>query len=165
MLNTFKAKIYKIGINAVVDVPKRVTSSLIATAGRIKIMGTINGFDFKTTLMPVKERPHLLYVNMNMLRGGATALGKTTTFSIEQDTSKKVEKNSRMHRELLKQLKTKKLVEAFDALTHSRKKDILNYLHNLRTAETVQRNIDNVILQLEHRQKNVRIPLPLKSNR
>jgi len=162
MPNTFKAKIYKIGINAVVDVPKRITASMIATAGRIKIKGTINGFDFKTTLMPVKDGLHLLYVNIPMLKGGETALGKIASFVIEQDTGKKVEKNQRMHESLLKQLKKKNLVEEFHALTASRKKDILRYLNQLKSEETLKRNIDNVILQLQRQQKNVRIPLPLK---
>ena len=162
MPNTFKAKIYKIGINAVVDVSKRITSTMSPTAGRIKIKGTINGFDFKTTLMPVKDGPHLLYVNMIMLKGGATALGKTATFSIEQDTSKKVEKTQVMHAALLKQLKAKGFVDTFHELTPSRKRDILSYLHKVKAEETLKRNIDNVILQLEQKQKNVRIPLPLK---
>jgi hypothetical protein len=162
MQNTFKAKIYKIGINAVVDVPKRVTSNLVATAGRIKIKGIINGFDFKTTLMPVKDGLHLLYVNMIMLKGGATTLGKTASFSLEQDTRKKLEKKHSMHKALLKQLIAKKMVENFHALTPARKKDILTYLHQVKATDTLNRNINNVILQLERKQKNVRIPLPLK---
>lgn len=159
---SFKAKIYKIGINAVVDAPTRITSSMTSTAGRIKIKGTINGFDFKTTLIPVKNGLHLLYVNIPMLKGGETALGKTATFTIEQDTSKKVEKDQRMHPDLLKQLKAKKLVEEFQALTPSRKKDILRYLNQLKAEETIKRNVDNVIGQLERKQKNIRIPLPQK---
>jgi len=158
----FKARIYKIGINAVVNVPKQVTSALVATAGRIKIKGTINGFPFTTTLMPVKSRMHLLYVNMLMLKGAQTALGKIASFSIEQDTSKKLVKNYPMHSGLLKQLKVKKLFDDFQALTHARKKDILRYLNQLRGADTVKRNIGSVIFQLERKQKNVRIPLPLK---
>lgn len=161
MPNTFKAKIYKIGINAVVDVPKRITSTMTAISGRIKIKGTIDGFDFKTTLMPVKDGLHLLYVNMIMLKGGATALGKTATFSIEQDTNKKIVKDQVMHAALQKQLKAKNLEPNFHELTSSRKRDILSYLHKVKAAETLQRNVDHVILQLERKQKDVRIPLPL----
>jgi hypothetical protein len=160
MSGNFKAKIYKIGINAVADVPKRITSTLIATAGRIKIKGTINGFDFKTTLMPVKDGLHLLYVNIPMLKGGQTALGKAASFSVEQDLSRKGEKNQPMHRALLKELKAKNLAGDFQALTASRKKDILKYLHQVKGEETLRRNMDSVILQLERKQKNVRIPLP-----
>jgi hypothetical protein len=156
----FKAKIYKIGINAVVDVPKRVTSSLTATAGRIKIKGTINGFDFNTTLMPVKEGEHLLYVNIPMLKGGQTDLGETASFSIDQDRSRKVDKHQSMHGALLKALNAKNLTGDFHGLTASRKRDILKYLHQVKGEETVRRNIDSVILQLEEKLKNVRIPLP-----
>ena len=164
MVLTFKAKIYKIGINAVVDVPKRITSKFTAVSGRIRIKGTINDFNFTTTLMPVKDGLHLLYVNMIMLKGGVTALGKTATFVIKRNHSKKTEENQIMHKALLKKLQEKKLADVFHSLIHSRKRDILNYLHKIKGEETLKRNIDNVILQLERKQNNVRIPLPLKKS-
>ena len=157
----FKAKIYKIGINAVVDVPQRVISKLIPTAGRIKITGTINGFTFKTTLMPVKNGLHLLYVNMIALKGGETALGKTAAFIICQDTSKPVEEMFPMHDALKKELIENNLLQVFHALTLARKKDILKYLYKVKAKETLKRNINSVILQLKNNQANVSIPLPL----
>jgi hypothetical protein len=72
----FKATIYRIGINLVVDVPPKVTNKLNATKGQIKIQGTINGFAFHTTLMPVKNKPFILYVNMPMLKGTGAVEGE-----------------------------------------------------------------------------------------
>ena len=52
---SFKAKIYKVGINPCVDVPEKIYSKLIATKGYIPVKGTINQFPFQQTLCPVKK--------------------------------------------------------------------------------------------------------------
>ena len=67
MAFTFKAVIYKVGINPVVDVPVRITKKLIATKGYIPVKGSINGFAFHQTLCPVKDAPPRLYVNGPMM--------------------------------------------------------------------------------------------------
>lgn len=88
MKHTFKAEIYQTGINWCVDVPTEITDQLDSEKGRINIKGQINGFEFTTTLMPVKNALHKLFVNKGMMKGGETALGQVATFKIEQDTEK-----------------------------------------------------------------------------
>ena len=48
----------------------------------------INRFEFTKTLMPVNNKPHRLFVNQAMMKGGKTALGEIATFEIEQDNEK-----------------------------------------------------------------------------
>jgi len=156
-MHSFKAKIYKVGINAVVDVPEAVSGKMEPEKGYIRIKGTINGFDFATTLVPVKDNPYRLFVNIPILKGGNTALGNEAQFSIEQNFEAK-ENDYPMVPALAKQLKSKKLTDAFEALTPSRRKDILKYLNYLKTEETLQKNIDKVIKQLEDKSGNVRVP-------
>ena len=157
MKHTFKAKIYKTGINWCVDVPTEITELLTAEKGRINIKGQINGFDFTKTLMPVKNEPHRLFVNQVMMKGGKTALGETATFEIEQDNEKE-DKEYPTPLILTEQLKKEQLTTAFDSLTASRKKDILKYLNYVKTEETLLKNIDKLIAQLKNKEKNVRIP-------
>lgn len=154
---TFKAEIYKVGINWCVDVPAKITEQLIADKGRINIKGKINGYDFIKTLMPVKDAPHRLFVNQAMMTGGKTALGQTVTFVIEQDTEKIV-KQYPTPLILTEQLEKHQLTKAFDNLTTSRKRDILKYLNYVKTEETLMKNIDKLITQLKNKEKNVRIP-------
>src|SRR5688500_17510328 len=92
MKHSFKAKIYSVGINWCVDVPRRITKQLTAERGYIKIKGEINGFTFTKTLMPVKNSPYRLFVNQAMMKGGGTALGKTASFKIEQNSDKAIKK-------------------------------------------------------------------------
>jgi hypothetical protein len=153
----FKAKIYKTGINWCVDVPLRISSKMTSKKGYIKIKGKVNDFDFAKSLVPVKNRPHRLFVNLIMMKGGKTALGKVAHFNIEQDNQKKKEKYSipKLLREVLKE---NKLTETFNSLTPSRKNDILKYLSFIRTEETMMKNITKLIGQLKTNQKSVRIP-------
>jgi hypothetical protein len=153
---SFKARIYKTGINWCVDVPKRITSQLKSEKGSIKVKGEINGFKFSKSLVPVKDAPYRLFVNGVMMKGGETALGATANFLIQQDKSK-VDKNYKAPATLTEALKKNNLTTAFEELTSSRKKDVLKYLNNIKTEKTLQKNIDKVIHQLMHR-KSVRIP-------
>ena len=157
MKHTFKAKIYKTGINWCVDVPTAITELLTAEKGRIKIKGQINNFDFTKTLMPVKNAPHRLFVNQTMMKGGKTALGETATFVIEQNNEKTNKKYS-IPLILTEQLKKHQLTSDFDNLTASRKKDILKYLSYVKAEKTLQKNIDKLISQLKNNERNVRIP-------
>jgi hypothetical protein len=156
MIN-FKAKIYKVGINTCVDVPVSVTKRMTATKGYIKVKGTINDFSFTKTLVPVKEAPYRLFVNIPMLKGSESKLGDTVNFSVEQDF-KKVKKEYPMPPGLQRQLKNKKLLKDFNDLTISRKTDILKYLSYIKTEDTLQKNISKIIKKLEAKEKTIRIP-------
>ncbi len=156
-MQTFTAKIYKTGINAAVDVPHEVTEGMVADKGYLRIRGTINSFDFMQTLVPVKDAPYRLFVNIPMLKGGNAAIGDMAEFVIAQDFTKK-EDYYPMLAALEKRLKAEKLTDAFEALTPSRKKDILKYLGYIKTEATLLKNIDKVIAQLKEKKADVRVP-------
>lgn len=153
----FKATIYRIGINLVVDVPVRITKQLQLTKGTVKIVGTINDFDFHTTLMPVKDKPHILYVNMPMLKGSGKAEDDTASFIIRQDFNH-YEYHYPMPDLLKEGLKKAKVEKEFQNLTPSRQKDILKYLHYVKTEATLARHIATLIKKLSAREANIRIP-------
>ena len=153
----FQATIYRIGINLVVDVPAKVTKKLKATKGRIKVQGTINGFHFHTTLMPVKGKPYILYVNTPMLKGTGAIEGDVVKFSIAQDLNH-YEHHYPMPAILARKLKDEKLHDQFERLTESRKKDILKYLSYVKTEETLLKHISILLKRLKTGEKNIRIP-------
>ena len=153
----FKSRIYRIGINLVVNVPKKVTGQLLATKGLIKIRGTINGFSFHTTLMPVKNKPYILYVNIPMLKGAVLKEGDMGSFSVQQDLTS-YEQHYPMPALLTEALKKTKLSEQFTVLTESRKKDILKYLNGIKTETTLQKHITTLVKKLKNKEKNIRIP-------
>lgn len=157
MRYSFQAVIYKIGINWAVDVPEEITQKLTPKKGYIRIKGTVNGFSFNKSLVPVKGASYRLFVNLIMMKGGKTAVGKIANFQIEQDTSDP-EKEYPIPTQLTKKLKENQLEDTFNNLTFSRRKEIVRYLSFIKTEETLHRNIDKVISQLKSNERNTRIP-------
>lgn len=156
-MKTFKATLYKTGINAAVDVPHEITDDMQPDKGYIRIKGIINGFRFEQTLVPVKGAPYRLFVNIPMLKGGKTAIGDVAEFRIAQDFTPK-EQYYEMNAQLQERLEDENLAGAFDALTPSRKKDIMKYLFYIKTEATLQKNIEKVITQLQDKSTDVRVP-------
>ena len=144
---SFKAKIYKVGINPCVDVPEKIYSKLIATKGYIPVKGTINQFPFQQTLCPVKNGPYRLYVNIPMMKGADVVTGDTAKFSIEQDDKPKtqIEVPAFLTTALIKN----KLMAAFEELTPSRQKEISKYLGYLKTEEAKKRNLEKLMSSLK----------------
>jgi Bacteriocin-protection, YdeI or OmpD-Associated/Domain of unknown function (DUF1905) len=153
----FKAEIYKTGINFCVDVPDKITSKLERVKGYIKTKGTVNGFPFTKSLVPVKKGPYRLFVNIQTLKGGQTKVGEIANFVIEQNFES-TSKEYSMPELLKQQLKQNNLTADFDNLSQSRKKDILRYLNYIKKEETLVKNIQKVVNQLVQKQKTARIP-------
>jgi hypothetical protein len=153
MKRSFKAIIYKTGINPCVDVPGKITSSMKAMKGYIPVKGTINGHPFIQTLVPVNDAPYRLFVNGPMLKGPGTKPGDTVRFSIEQDLAPKDEP---FPAGLKKALSSNRLLAEFNQLTPARKKEVLRYLNHLKTSASLQSNIDKVVRQLQEKNNNTK---------
>jgi hypothetical protein len=156
-IHSFKARIYKTGINFCVDVPKKITSKLIAVKGYIKVKGEVNGFPFTKSLVPVKGGDYRLFINMITLKGGNTDVGKIAKIELELDLDTDVQEHH-IPPPLATQLRQNGLKDAFDKLSQAMRRNILKYLSFIKTEETLQKNIRKVITQLEQGEKNVRIP-------
>jgi hypothetical protein len=145
MKHKFSAKIYKVGINPCVKVPYEITEKMKPEKGYIPVRGKIQKHDFTHTLVPVKNSNYRLYVNGPMLKGGEVKVGDVAHFVIEQYARVKRQDypmNSALRAELTKH----GLKKQFDALTESRKKDILKYLKSLKPGgEALQKNVGKVI--------------------
>ena len=72
-MNTFSAKIFKIGINPCVVVPASVLKILFKAAGKahgpLPVKGKLNGTSFLQTVVKYKDA-WLLYINGKMFRKG-----------------------------------------------------------------------------------------------
>jgi hypothetical protein len=146
---SFKAKIYKVGINLCVKVPLRITKAMEPKRGYIPVSGTIEGYAFQQTLVPVKDNPYRLFVNRLMLTGSGMSLGKTARFVIEQNFSSKPRQDSRITPALKAKLAIAGLLPLFKKLTPSRQKEIIRYLYYLKTDEAKERNMNKIVQQLK----------------
>ena len=154
---SFKARIYLVGVNPCVKVPHRITDKLTATKGYIPIKGTIEKYFFQQTLCPVKNEGYRLYVNGPMLEGSELNVGDTAHFAIEQDT---MERNLHhpMPKAFKKQLQEHGLLKMFQQLSPSRQKEINRYLNNLKTEESLTRNINKMINALKGKETSILLP-------
>jgi len=145
----FSAKIYKLGVNPVVDPAEEVLAAIVEQAGRSKgpipVRGTLNGAEFVQTLVRYRGKWRL-YVNGEMLKASGLNVGDTAHFEIEFDPSERIVPVPPKFRAALDS--DPRVAEAFDKLTPGRKKEILRYLGSLRSDAAVERNIERVLTQL-----------------
>ena len=152
MKYAFKAEIYKVGKNPVVDVPDKISSKMKPVKGYIPVKGMINGHWFHQTLCPIKDGPYRLYVNGGMMKGGQVELGDKAKFEIEYDDRPPKDAIT-MPVVLEKRLKKEKLMSVFNALTPSRQKEVFKYLNSLKSEEAKARNIEKVVAGLKNKQR------------
>lgn len=142
----FKTIIHIIGINPFVFVPPKILKELFKQAGRdkgpIPIKGTINGKAYRQTLVRYSNEWRL-YINTAMLENSPKRIGEKIEITISFDNeSREIE----MPAEFAKALKANKAAAlTFEQLTAYRKKEIIRYLANLKTKESLERNIVKAI--------------------
>jgi len=143
---SFSQKIGKIGVNPYVSPPENILRKLFRMArkekGPIPVRGTIDGAVFKQTLVKYAGKWRL-YINGPMLRNSGLKLGDTAHISIKFDpSSREVLMHPALGKVLAKNLRAK---SEFAKLAPHRRKEILRYLHNMKTKESLERNIGIVI--------------------
>ncbi len=158
MARRFTARIYKDRMNAVIDVPANVTDGLAKVKGYIRAKGTINGTAFAKNLVPVRNAPYHLHVDLIMLKAAKVAVGETASFTVEQDTTPERRLIPSMPKNLLAALRENGLESAFGTLSPSRRKEILRYLNSLKSDGTRQKHVDRLVAMLNGPLGNVRVP-------
>lgn len=138
----FSAKIYKVGINPCVDVPKRVSLGF-GRRGYVPVAGTINAHPIRATLVPTGGGRHRLYVNGEMRKATGTDVGDTVHFVLRFDAkSREIE----VPRDLAKALRARKGARAaWDGLTPSKRREFLIVILDAKTAATRARRIQRAI--------------------
>jgi hypothetical protein len=142
----FKASINIIGINPFVFVPPKILKALFTQAGRdkgpIPIKGSINGNAYRQTLVRYSNEWRL-YINTAMLKNSPKRIGELVEITVSFDSGSR---DIEMSVEFTKALNAnKEAALVFEQLTAYRKKEIVRYLANLKTKESLERNIVKAI--------------------
>jgi hypothetical protein len=145
-MKSFSAKIFKIGINPYVLLPRDILQWLFVQAGKekghIPVRLVINDTAFVQTLLRYSGQWRL-YLNGPMRKAAGKDVGDIINISIEHDPS---DRKIPIHSKFEVALRKNKTAEAvFEKLSPSRQKEISRYLHNLKTEESVERNIKRAI--------------------
>lgn len=145
-MQEFSATIEIIGINPFVFVPDPILSCIFEAAGinkgPIPVKGTINGKPFSQTLVKYSNFWRL-YINLQMLEKSPQRIGETIKITVEFDGS---DRSIIPHPKLVEALAQHPEAKAiFENLTPSLRKEIVRYIGNLKTKESVDKNVCKAI--------------------
>lgn len=145
-LHSFKATIEIIGINPFVFVPESILAAIFKQAakdkGKIPIRGKINDLPYKQTLVKYNGNWRL-YINTTMLKNSPKRIGEFITLTIEFDPS---DRGIKPHPKLIKALNAHSEAKiVFDGLRPSLQLEIVRYIANLKTEQSIDRNIIKAI--------------------
>lgn len=146
---TFSAKIFIIGINPYVLLPAAALKEIFRQAGKdkgaIPVRGTIDGHPFIQHLVKYSGKWRL-YLNTPVRKAAGKDVGDTAVFGLEFDPQPRI---TEMPPQLQAALdKNKKAKAAFEQLSPSYKKEIMRYINNLKSEESIKRNVEKAINHL-----------------
>lgn len=145
----FSAEILIIGVNPYVLLPENVLDAIFNQSGKrsgaIQVKGTLNGKPYRQTLVKYAGMWRL-YLNTPMRKSAGIDVGDMAELAIEFDNEPRV---IIMHPKLAEVLsENQEANDIFQQLSPSRKKEIIRYIANLKTTESVERNITKLIQHL-----------------
>ncbi len=142
----FSAPIEIIGINPFVFVPDEILKHIFEKAGKSKspipIKGTVNSIPYTQTLMKFKGEWRL-YINTKMLKNSPKRIGEQIEISIGYNPEKR---EILIHPKLLQALTENETANiVFQNLRPSLQHEIIRYIANLKTEESIDRNVTKAI--------------------
>jgi hypothetical protein len=143
----FRAKIEgkEAGIVAGIAPPVDVVE-FYGTRARVPIRGTINGFPFRSSLMPCGNR-RMMPVNKALCAGAGVQPGDVVDVVMERDED---ERTVEAPPELKKELAKNKLArERWEELSFTHKKEMAICIRNAKQEETRKRRLEKVMQVLK----------------
>ena len=114
---------------------------------RVPVLGTINGFPFRNSLMPEGDGTHSMMVNKELQKGASATAGDTVAVVIELD---KTPRSVAVPNDLKALLTENKLAKtAFTKLAYSHKKAFLDWIDSAKKPETRAKRLKETIEMLE----------------
>ena len=128
-----------------VDVPE-----IFGTRARVPVRGTINGFPFRSSLMPMGGC-HMMPVNRTLREGAGVKPGDTVEVVMERDEEERTVEAPAM---LKKALARSKAARAnWEKLAFTHKKEMVVWIEGAKQEETRARRLAKVVQVLEEGKK------------
>jgi hypothetical protein len=139
----FRAKIEgkEAGVVAAITPPVDVPE-MFGTRARVPIRGTINGFPFRSSLMPCGGR-HMMPVNKILCEGAGVKPGDTVDVVMERDEAERtVDAPPQLKKELAR---NKKAREKWETLSFTHKKEMAIAIRDAKQEETRARRLAKIM--------------------
>jgi hypothetical protein len=113
------------------------------TRGRVAVVGTINGVDYGSSLMPLGDGTHCMLVNKALQRGAGVAPGDTVRVVMEPDTAPRtVTLPSDLQAAFADHPGA---AAAFEKLPYSHQKQYVDWIEGAKQAETRARRVEKAL--------------------
>jgi hypothetical protein len=143
----FTAEIYKFSSNPsfhCVDVPAEI-SAAFGKKGPVPVKGTINGVEWRGTLLPNRQGGHRLVLNGQLRKQTRTGLGHTVEIRLQLDEASR---EIALPEELAAALRANDLLERFNALTPGLQRAALQRVQSAKTRPTWEQRVEELVTRL-----------------
>jgi hypothetical protein len=124
-----------------------------------RVRGAINGFEFQTSLFPVKERGYMFVVNKKMQKGAKAGPGDTVQIRLEPDTNAHSYVEPKELTAVLRQ--DKDLRKGFNALTPSARRWFATFVDQTKNADTRKERAERVAETILQTIEGLEFPPPI----
>jgi hypothetical protein len=124
-----------------VDVPK-----IFGTRGRVPVCGTINGYPFRSSLMPMGGC-HMMPVNKTLREGAGVNAGDMVEVTMQRDEAPRTVEAPAMLKKVLGKNQAAKA--NWEKLPYTHKKEIATWIESAKQEETKVRRLAKAVRVLE----------------
>ncbi|MDQ3994644.1 MAG: YdeI/OmpD-associated family protein [Actinomycetota bacterium] len=132
----------------VIDIPFDVPATF--GARRVPVRGTVNGVEFRTTLMPMHGE-YCMIVNRHLRARAGIAAGETIRVELERDDEPRSLDPPDDLREAL--ARDPEAWRFFDGLSYTHRKEYVEWIDEAKRDETRRRRIDQAVAMLRDAKK------------
>ncbi|HOY31119.1 MAG TPA: YdeI/OmpD-associated family protein [Bacteroidales bacterium] len=133
-----------------VDIPV-VVSCNFRKNGRIKVAGTIDAQNFRTSLLPKGDGTYFLFVSLPIQRKAGKTAGDFVHIEFEEDLQPRIVDVPGDITDALMQ--SPEALATFTHFSYSHKKEITEWINDAKKDETRKRRIVKMVLMLENYRK------------
>ena len=144
----FTAPIYRVGANCCVDAPPRV-SRAFGTGRYVAVVGTANGFEFRTTLVPRGGGLHRLFLNGDVRAAAGVGEGDSVTVRLAFDAEPREVPVAEDVSVALRALPGAS--DVFRGFTRRQRTSMLEFIESAKGAETRSRRVERMIEHVRQR--------------
>lgn len=142
----------------VIDIPFDVKKAF-GSGARIPVKGTVNGFDFRTSLFPIGKGQHFMMLNKKMQRGANVDIGDKIDVVIEPDREERTIEMPEVLKQALSEEKV--LLKYFKKFSYSMQKYIVDWTTEPKSGEAQQRRAEQMAEVLMETMDGEEIPPPI----
>jgi hypothetical protein len=131
-----------VGTWTFLSIPLEV-SSTFGAKGQVRVKGSINGYPFRSTALPMGDGTHYLVVGKDIRQQIDAAQGDTVKVTLEIDIE---ERRVELPEELRPAFdRQPQAAAAFEKMTYSHQKEWINWILSAKQAPTRQRRVEKAL--------------------